>query len=276
MRTNMKKISLSLATSLLFLSPFAAKAQSFQEAQLNEAVKIRAAARFAATASHCLNLTYVGSAAEAVVAITSSTIIAEAPDSTADTTFGTAAGTYHLSHAAYDTAGELCDVIDGLANYQCSLTGCDRSVATSELLDQASTSGTNDLKANGGFNVLFDTGTIGAIGPGFDVRLGITPRVDHRVILKTCTGNANVIGTILVQGKLAKYEGISDGVTRNDTTTVWSSVTADDTDLQVPLDITENGWLEFARNAHVVVSAGNGTSLQAAANFLECQWDEKR
>ena len=42
------------------------------------------------------------------------------------------------------------------------------------------------------------------------------------------------------------------------------------------VDITENGWLEFAKNAHVVISAGNGSSLQAAANFLECQWDEKR
>ena len=277
MKNKIKMLALSLVTTVLCLAPIAASAQAYQDAMLNEAIKLRSAGRFAADTAQCLNLTYVGSSSEAVVTIGIGAITAYAPAGVADSSnFGISASSYAFSVATADTMGELCDSIDALADYKCTLLGCDRAQLPKFLKDQTAASGTNDLKANGGFNVLLATGAVGEIGPGYDVRLGINPRTDHRVILKTCTGNGNVIGTFVVKGKLAKYEGVNDGVTRDDTTVVWSAVTADDTDLQIPVDLTDNGWLEFAKNAHVVVSIGNGTSLQAAANTVECQWDEKR
>lgn len=263
-------------STLLFAAPMSARAESLGDYQLKELAKSRVAARVAHNNSLCLNLTYVGSSTEAVVTIEDSYITAYAPANVADSSnFGVSASSYVFS-STYDTVGELCDAIDALANYECTLLGCNRSQTTDLLRDQAQVSGTNDLKAAGGFDVKMDTGSLNtSLTDVYTIRIGVNPGTGKRVVLKTCTGNINVIDSLRVYGKLRKYEGSSDGVTRDDTTLVWQATTADDTDLQIPIDITENGWLEFAKDAHVVMSGGHATGVQAAANFLECQWDEK-
>ena len=285
MTKNMKKILLPLTAAFLCALPLAGRAQANRDAlEVKKLSEINISQRFDGVTGEALRLYYVGTATEAVVTITTTVITAYAPAGTADTTFGVSAGSYTLFSAAYDTMGELCDAIDALASYGCQLLGAKRDDQSDEMKDQVATSGTNDLKVTvplsgvngGGARILMDSGVgTNAAGTVYDIRIGVTPMSGRSVILKTCTGNANVIGTIKVFGKLKKYEGVSDGVTRNDTTEVWSAVTADDTDLQIPIDIESNGWLHFAKDAHVVVSAGNGTDSQVAANFLECQWIER-
>ena len=278
MKTNMKKIGFALiGAALSFVTLFAApraQAKSLQELQVADLSKTKSGELASANTSYALRLTYVGSSTEAVVTIASRSVIGYAPAGVADTSFGTA-GTYLLSAAAYDTMGEFCDAVDALADYKCALLGAKRDDNSNLLRDQTAASGTNDLKANGGFQVVFDTGSgVGAETQAYVERIGITPKDGYRILLKTCTANANVAGTLTVYGKLRKYEGVSDGITRNDSTLVWSKVTADDTDLTIPVTQTFSGFLDFATNAHVVVSAGNGTGVQAAANFLECQHEE--
>ncbi len=88
-----------------------------------------------------------------------------------------------------------------------------------------------------------------------------------------------MIGTLNVYGKLAKYDNANDGVTRNDTTLVWSSITADDTDKTVTWSLSGLGGLEFGKDAHVVVRGAtplsDTASIQAAANALEVLWEER-
>jgi len=269
-------LSLALLT-LTFAATFSMKAAAvgLQDLQTKEANKIGMAELKASNNAECMNLGYSGASSEAVVTISSFQITAYAPAGTADTTFGTS-GTYLLSSTSYDTMGELCDAVEALSSYTCRLLACKRDDATYLLRDQTATSGTNDLKATGGATILLDTGGVAALTDVFVERIGITPLSGRRVQLKSFVGNANVIGTCKVYGKLRKFEGATDGVTRNDTTLVWSAITADDTDLTV--DFTNSGrsplGLEFATDAHVVISCGNGTGVQAAANQVQAFWNE--
>lgn len=283
-KTNMKAVLLAAVTFLLPLAPLkalaAADKTSLEVARLQ---RFGAGLAVSGANSESLRLWYVGTATEAVVTITSAVITAYAPAGTADSSnFGVSASSYQLYASAYDTMGELCDAIDALPYYGCELLGAKRSDNTNKLRKQTAASGTLDLKVTtplnggspgGGARFKFDEEGASNV---YNERLGLRPAAGKRLILRTCTGNANVIGTLTVAGKLAKYEGINDGVTRDDTTVVWNKITADDTDLQIPLDIPADGeWLRFARDAHVVVSAGNGSGVQAAANFLECSWQEE-
>ena len=278
-----KKLLLSLTTAILCAMPLVGHAQadlnSLQVKALNE---MQVGDRKYGNVVESLRLYYVGTATEAVVTITTTSITAYAPAGTADSSnFGVSLGSYVFT-SAYDTLGELCDKIDALPLYGCEMLAARRDDASAILRDQTATSGTNDLKVSipisgvigGGARLRFDTGSTGDIN-GFFERVGITPQPGKRVILKSCTGNGNVIGTFNVSGKLRKYEGVSDGVTRDDSTLVWSAITADDTDLTIPAVATNSGWLEFAKDAHVVVSVGNGSSLQAAANGVSCLWSER-
>lgn len=282
-------LALAAMCFVLAAAPMMARAESWDEIRGKDANKDRAGGRVNASSSTCLTLYYVGTATANVYDISATSITSEAPFNTSDSTnFGSAGSRYNLDAAAYDTMGELCDTIDALANYECVLQGCIRSDNTTLLRDQASADGTNDARAAGGFDVAFDTGPINDGGTPastvYNIRVGIQPNDGKRVTLRTCTGNANVAGDVRVFGRLRKFEGsgLERGVastaiaeTRNDTTEVWRVATVDDTDLQIPVDIDDNGWLEFGRNEHVVISIGNGTGIQAAANFLECAWIEK-
>jgi len=61
-------------------------------------------------------------------------------------------------------------------------------------------------------------------------------------------------------------------VVRDDTTLVWSEPTANAAALTADWSITGGvgGGMEFAKDAHVVVSAGNVATIQVAADYLRC------
>lgn len=268
----MRKILLTLA---LLTCGVSARAESLQDAQLREVDAIHMADRRASNNAVAMNLAYVGSSTESTITVDYNSIDFYAPTGVLDSGVGTS-GNIDLSATSYDTFGELCTYIDGLANYKCAMKDGAASDNTTLLRDQTATSGTADLKAAGGFDIKLDTGSsVAAYTDVYVERLGITPVSGRRVLLKQCIGNANVIGTCTVGGKLRKFEGVSDGVTRNDSTVVWSAITADDTDLTLTWSVTGRGGIEFAKDAHVVVSCGNGTGVQAAANNLQCYWEER-
>lgn len=265
-----------LLTVMMFLPAFA-NAASLGDLQVKELDVIHMSKFVDYNDSALINIEYVGDSTECVVSITSYSITAYAPEGTADTSFGTS-GTYRLDAAAYDTAGELCDAIDALADYTCHMEDGKRNDNSNLLLDQTATSGTNDLASAGGYNVLLDSGTYTST-TALALKIGITPQSGRRVILKGCISNSNTTGALIVYGKLRKFENASDGVTRNDTTAVWTSVaSADDTSTIYPYNSASfpvGPWLEFGKDEHVVISE-TGSAVQAAStNFMMCFWDEK-
>lgn len=213
-----------------------------------------------------LKVWYVGAATQSVVEVSSEAFNTYAPIGTADLALVT-------NLAAYDTLGELCDYIEKQDDYNCDLTGGKRD-DDSSLLDFVTAASGTDCKPKAGYAVTIDTAGITETDP-YIMRLGITPQVDKRVILKQCRVQNDGVGTLTVYGKLAKFEGANDGVTRNDNTLVWTEITANDVTEYVPDEAMENGWLEFAKNAHVVISAGNSTEPQTATSYIECFWEER-
>ena len=210
------------------------------------------------------NVKYVGSSTQAAVVITQGAFGTEAPIGTADLA---------LTTANYATVGAMCDAINADADYVCTMKDGKRD-DSSVLMKIVAASAATDAKAAGGYDVLIDTGGTTATDP-YILRLGITPATDKRVVLKYCTGNINAVDSLAVYGKLAKYEGVSDGVTRNDSTLVYSEVTADDTDKTIGNIYDTSGWIEFAKNEHVVIGSVDGDTTQAAGNFIKCAWFEK-
>ena len=204
----MKTLKMAFPLLALVCASLAPKAAQAKETRDLEASRLAARSywyQVSANSSPALSLYYVGTATESLVYISSTLITAFAPIGTADTGFGTALGSYDLSAAAYDTFGELCDAIDGLANYGCRLLGAKRDDNTNRLRDQAATSGTNDLKAAGGFDVKFDTAPVagGGTPEAFDLRVGVTPESGKRVVMKKCEWNANGANTALIYGRAA-------------------------------------------------------------------------
>lgn len=256
---------LAVFTTVIALSPVRVLALSTDDVLLR-AYNAKAAAAIQVISNESLfNITYVGASTQAAVVITSGTFGTEAPIGTADLS-------YNIGAAAYDTVGELCDAIQAETDYTCAMTGGKRDDA-SYLTQNAAASTTTDAKAAGGYNVLIDTGGVVDSGVQHILTLGITPASGKSVVLKYCIGNINVIDSLNVYGKLAKYAGDTT-VTRNDTTKVYSAITADDTDKTIG-NIYGVPWLEFVKDAHVVVRSLDADSVQAAANYIECVWDEK-
>lgn len=227
--------------------------------------------------SKCMNIQYVGTSTEAVATITQTAMTMYEPYNTLATDFGSASGAYTLSNAAYDTAGELCDAIQALANFNCFLRACKRDDNTTLLLDQTETSGTNNFGAAGGADIQIDAGgSTGLPGDGNFIGLGITPSTGRRVNLQQCKQKSVGTGTLDVYGQLRKFENANDGVTRDDTTKVWTEPTANGTALTETWAIAGvGGGIEFAKGAHVVIRAGDASSAQIAADFLSCNWEEK-
>lgn len=280
----MKKTIKSYLIALMLLPLFGAlvapaAALSFEEAEMRIADAISSAQRVASNDTACLNLFYVGSATEAVVTISRTDLTGYAPGNVLDTNFGLSGSTFVLNSTAYDTMGEVCDAVDALSDYRCSMLACKRDDNSNLLRDQTAASGTNDLKAAGGFNVKLDTGSAQVLTATNIEGIGITPNSGRRVLLKQAVTNISVIGTLNVYGQLRKYESANDGVTRNDTTLVWSSITADDVDKTETWSITGRGGIEFAKDAHVVVRGSTpltgAADMQVAANFLQLYWEER-
>lgn len=212
-----------------------------------------------------ISVKYVGSSSQAAVVIAEDTFGTETPIGTADLSFDT-------SNALYDTLGELCDAIDADADYTCVLTGGKRD-DDSSLLKNVSAAAATDAKTVGGYAVLIDTAGAAATDP-YSMRIGITPMTGRRVILKYCTVQNDGTGTLEVYGKLRKFEGAKDGVTRNDSTKVLSFATANDTE-ETNGNVYGVDFLEFGKDEHVVISAGNSTTTQTSTSFLLCVWDEE-
>lgn len=213
-----------------------------------------------------IKINYVGVATQAVVNIAADAFTTQAPLGTADLSID-------LSAAAYDTLGEFCDALNDEDDYNCVLTGGKRDDDSSLLIDVTAAS-TTDAKLAGGYSVEIDTGGAVSVDNTYINRLGITPESGKRVVLKYCNLQSDAIGTLKIYGKLAKYASINDGVTRGDYTLVASMATADDT-AEVDGNIYGGNWLEFAKDAHVVVSVGNASTAQTATSYIECYWDEK-
>ena len=260
----------------LFASPvFSA---TLSDLQVRELEKFPMARLVDFNDSHLMNIHYVGTSTEAAIGVTSITITAATPFGTADTTFGTS-GTYDLEATAYDTIGELCDAIEALADYECTITDGKRNDDPALLADITAAAGSYDANAVGGYNLLIDSGTY-LSSASLLLRVGITPMSGRRVILKGCVANSKGTGPVVVYGKLRKFEGVSDGVTRNDTTAVWTSAASvADTSTVYPYNSASFPvlqWMEFGIDEHVVISDNGDAGVNVTAtNFLQCFWDER-
>ena len=289
----LKKLSLSfLAALAVQLVPVQARALDLYEAQAARAAE-KAYFIYASSANSVgMKLWYVGSSTESVVVITSTTITFYAPYNVLDTAVGTN-GSVDMSATAYDTFGELCDYISGLADYGCRLDGGKRDDNPNLLRDQSSASGTNDLKAAGGFDVKLDSANING-GGFFDqpnkLTVGAWPSPGKRLCLNFCVGNINSGGAtveyIQVSGKAANREySLSKNADASfvpatyDDTTVVAEYDETTDDVDISKDFSPNsaaGGVCFAVDAHLVVRAGiGGTSWQTVGNHLQCSVTER-
>lgn len=270
----MTKIIMTVLSFILFSSPL--YAANLPKSQMKELEKFANGRFVDLDDSHLININYVGSSTEACLGISSWTIISETPQGTADTSFGTS-GTYNLGASAYDSIGELCDAIDFLSDYECTITDGKRNDDPKYMLDVTAVSGSYDANAVGGYNVLLDSGTY-ASDTAQHIRIGINPKEGYRVILKRCMANGNGTKKLEISGKLRRFEGIEDGVTRNDNTIVWTSeASSEGADEYYPVDSSSapiGRWLEFGINEHVVISM-NCDEIVDSDNLMWCEWIEK-
>lgn len=236
------------------------------EAQIRELSKKAMSAYILPGNATLLKIGYIGSSTQAAVNISADAFTTQAPLGTADLSFD-------MSAAAYDTLGELCDAIDADADYTCELTGGKRSDDSSLLIDVTASAST-DAKASGGYSIEIDTGGSVSVDNTYVNRIGITPEAGKRVVLKYCNVQTDGVGSVNIYGKLARYEGSVDGVTRNDSTLVYSKATADDTEASHG-NIYGVPWMEFAVGEHVVIDAGLAGTAQTATSHIQCFWDEK-
>ena len=250
--------------------------------------------------SDLANLYYVGSGTEAVVTITSTTMLFYVPAGTLDTAVGSG-GAIDLSATAYDTMGELCTYIDKLTSYGCVLQGAGSSLDPGFMQDQTAATGTNDLKVAGGFSVENDTNPVnggGNVNVSYRVRLGARPSNPNRHLrLKKCEWNLNAGTsgtTVIVAGKSSEYTPEAQGANgnrlseavRGDGTTVWRDVFTDDTNGSWDFSGGNPlaGW-DFADNEHVVVVGGSdiasestvgiASASQIVGNYLRCLFEER-
>lgn len=264
----MIKKLLAVAVLLLPLAPITARAQSLSELQVRNLAK-QADSAFNIGTAPAIRLYYVGAATQAAIGVTASAMTAEAPLGTADTSFGTA-GTFDLTAAAYNTIGELCAAINRLASYKCVMEGA-KGDDSSGLLYNVTASADTDAAVVNGYEVQFDTGGVVATD-AYIVRLGITPPTGKRVVLKNCSVQNDGTGTVKVYGKKATRASSTD----SDATLVSSRATVDDTAKTIPVNAAYTAdWIEFAPDAHVVISVGNATTAQTATSYVECAWDVK-
>ena len=258
----MTKILISLFS--LFLLAGGASAASLADLQVKDLAKFAMSEYKDYNDASLIKLTYDGDEATANVSISSAVMTIAAPN-------GTTIYTLDMTLAAYDTLGELCDYIDDLSDMKCSLTGGKRDDSSILTYDAITT---QSILGPSGYEIAIGTGAVFGETGSYINRIGITPQAGHSVVLKYCNVQNDGTGTLNVYGKLKKFEGASDGVTRNDTTLVASMATANDNS-ETDGNIYGGAWLEFAKDAHVVISAGNATTAQTSTSFLECYWDEK-
>lgn len=290
--------ALALALALVPAVPMQVIAANKEDAVINEVDKT-ANARYVpggANQADAANFYYVGSATEAVVTISATAMTFYAPAGTLDTSVGSSGVITFASTLGENTMGALCDYLNGITStvtdYRCKLLDAKRDDAPGAVLrTQTATSGTNNLKAAGGFSADLTTTTI--------ISLGINPAAGKRVVLRHCQVSnqdsgalSNTGNNLYVYGRLRKHgsgRNLVDigqpagasivGAVADDTTEVWKSSTTQNTAIhQPPLTGYVDSWLEFAQDQHVVVRVGNlsgNVTTQTDANYVKCEWWEK-
>lgn len=248
---------------------------SLADLQVKELDKISIAEYVDSNDGSLLNVKYGGTTATAVMYVSSGMLNIDVPSGTA------LVSSISLNAAAYNTLGELVDFLNTKTDITAILTGGKRDDLSVLLANEASAYTARDIKAAGGYSILIGTGSVVAADTAPQVmRIGITPQTGRRVALKYCDVGTDGTGVLAIYGKQRKYEGVSDGVVRDDTTLVGSMATADDTAETDGNIYGDYSW-EFAKDAHVVISAGTtlgtgGTAQSSdATTKLFCFWDEK-
>lgn len=264
----MTKIINFLFLAVITLMPSLCSAISLQDLQVKELDKVMVAEFNDYNDATLMKVKYTGDETTAVINFSSGTLSIDAPVGTAILS----SATIDYSNAAVDTLGELCDYINAQTDIECSLVGGKRNDSSGLLW--------NPLN---GQNIADSDGYSVAIGTGgyqtdekyaYVNRVGITPQSGRRVLLKYCVATTDGTGDLRVYGKLRKYETSSDGVTRDDTTEVLRIASVDDTEKTFG-NIYSGYWLEFGKDEHVVISAGNASTAQTSTSSMQCFWDEK-
>ena len=267
----------SLFVIALLLVAGNASAISLQDLQVKDLDKIAVGDHVDYNDGTLINVKYGGSQATAIMYVSTGMLTIEAPDATA------IVSSISLNAAAYDTLGELADYLNTVTDITATLTGGKRDDASVLMANVAAASNPtrHNIAASGGYSVLIGTGAIVPADTNPQMlRIGITPQSGRRVALRYCAVGNDGTGVLAIYGKLRKYEGVSDGVSRDDTTLVTSYATADDT-AETDGNIYGDYAFEFAKDAHVVISAGTtlgtgGTAQSTdATTQLDCYWDEK-
>jgi hypothetical protein len=239
-----------------------------------------------ANTQDCVNLSYVGTSTESLVTISATAMTFYAPFNVLDTGVGSSGVVTYSSTLGANTIDGLCAYLNGLntsgpggkSTYQCAKTNCKGDdVPGTMLKTQTETSGTNNLKAVGGFNVLITTNTT--------IQLGVQPAPGRRVVLYRVDSNINQADTTHVYGQLRKYGAGKDrfGVAVNDTTEVWKSpAQTTNATSNWPNNLAFlQPWLEFATDAHVVIVGGSAAgndqvnAANTSANFIQAVWAER-
>ena len=264
----MKRIILAvLAVALSYTAAFALSAE---QAKMRNDMEYGNSQVNAYNAQYAMVIKYVGVSTQAAIAVTTYTMTSEAPLGTFDSKFGGSTG---LRYDTYATFGALCDKINAISGYSCALKDSKRDDAFG-LLEYLASSASTDAKASGGYSVPMSTGGITTSAPFFD-RLGIQPYPGKRVILKSCHTYNNATGTFLVYGTTLKNWWIGGLASLADTTLVYTYPTASNTLLSTDFTTSGIGGIEFAPDAHVLISAGNVASVQTTGDYVQCAWTEK-
>ena len=287
-----------------------ARAENLSEAEMRDRDSINYVVRVSTNLSQAVNLSYIGTSTEALVTITQTALTFYAPFNVADSGIGATGwntGSYDLSASSTNSIGEVCDLINATTYYRCKLLGARRDDNASLLRDQTEVSGTNALGAAGGFDVFFDSGGVNAVTGTNFLSIGVTPNAGKRVKVLQCKSNTQGVSnqTFNISGVLRKYEGSNDGVTRDDSTIVYTSsagVTNTDKTWDFTMPAALESGMEFGptrqagsslvqagiagasmanagTKSHVVIRTGssglNQVGIQGDGNFLEC-WIQER
>lgn len=284
-KTTLKVLALWVMT-LLCAAAMArtAGALPLEDAQLALANQTMVAATVDSAKSQYVNIQFTGqkqaggftASTGAYITISATAMTFYQPFGTVDTSMGTAGVVTYASTLGANTLGSLCDYINVKGkSYICTLLGAKRDDAPAILATQTATDGTNNLAVAGGETI---SGTIVTGNMLDSMRIGITPSPGKRVVLYGCDFYAVGADTFKVYGQLRKYASGHDqvGTVANDTYLVYNQVTANNTLTYLPNTYgILSPWLEFAPDAHVVVSQGNTTNVPVAADYLSCIWAER-
>lgn len=278
---NYKKIPVMflLALTALVVPASRSYAASLEDAQMRLASAIGIAARSnsADSGEGVMNVQYIGTGSDPVITISATAITFYSAATVLDSTIGTAGVVTFASTPGASTLGGLCDLIEAETYYRCRLTGGKRDDLPILLRDQTATTGVRTL-LGAGADLQFEGASTGGDGSAYVIRQGFTPPSGRSVVLRKCKAYNAGTGTLLVYGKRkapANSPSITLGVpasTENDSTLVWSAPTANATELIEDWSIAggSGGGIEFGVNEHVVISAGNASTVQLAADYLQC------